>query len=189
MPALVLGSAATVFADAEAALKVFTPTVVAACNNIGIDWEGRVHHWFTLHPAKTEDWPGIQEAKRRRRLAKRNTDIVTWSFKAAKGIDRVTEDWGGSTGLLAVKGLLEIGFGKIVLAGVPMTILAGHYNQKPEWRKAEMYHRGWHKHLKEIAPFVRSMSGWTQKLLGAPTKQWLAEPVSRRALCESQNGV
>src|SRR4026208_1442907 len=95
--ALVLGGAGCVYQDAEEALKLFTPDCVAAINNIGIDWEGHNDHWFTLHSKPTPDWPGIVEARRRRRIAGRN-DPVTWGHKADKGIDRYTEDWSGSSG-------------------------------------------------------------------------------------------
>jgi len=178
--ALVLGSAASVYGDAKEAFKLFTPQCVAATNNIGIDWPSKIDHWFTLHPNKTPDWPGMEEALRRRKLARRNRP-ETWSFKPAPSIDHVIEDWSGSSGLFAVKALIEeLQFDKIVLAGVPMTKVGGHYNEKHEWHKAEMYHRGWKKHLLEIKPFVRSMSGWTKEILGEPTRAWLTEPVPRR---------
>lgn len=165
--ALVLGSASSLYVDAAEALKLFTPDCVAACNNTGKDWEGHVHHWFTLHITPTLDWVGILEARRRRKLAGRN-DPVTWAHKMGRGVDRTTTDWGGSTGLFAVKGLMEMGFDQIVLAGVPMTIVGGHYFDKKVWAKAEFYHKGWLKHKDEIAPFCRSMSGWTRDLLGHP---------------------
>jgi len=166
--ALVLGDANCVYEDAEAALKLFTPDLVAATNNIGIDWEGQLDHWFTLHPTECADWVGMEMAVARRVREGRNRPI-TWAHKAAKGIDQVSDDWGGSTGLFAVKNLRHIGCEKIILAGVPMTSDGAHYYSKTLWSKAHMYHKGWRNHYDEIAPYVRSMSGWTQELLGAPS--------------------
>lgn len=175
LSALILGDAKCVYDDADAALELFTPDIVAATSNIGSTWDGRVDHWFTLHPAPCTDWVGIEEATRRRILDKRNLPVI-WSYKAARGIDRVTTpDWAGASGLLAVKGMRELGCAKIVLAGVPMTKGGGHYYDQKEWMQAEHYHKGWMNHLQEIAPFVRSMSGWTRELLGLPDPSWLAK--------------
>ena len=172
--ALLLGDANCVFDDAEAALKLFTPDLVAACNNIGIRWEGHVDHWMTLHPRQCADWEGIELAVNRRVREGRNKPI-TWGHKAAPGIDRTTDDWLGSTGLFAVKALIEIGCNKIVLAGVPMTEDGAHYYSKHKWVQAPRYHRGWTKHQKEIAPYVRSMSGWTGHTFGAPDEAWFKQ--------------
>lgn len=170
--ALVLGDAACVHVDATAALKLFTPSAIAAANNIGIEWQGHLDFWFTLHPGACIDWIGIRDAVARRTKAGRNKPEV-WAHKAAPAIDKTTPDWGGSTGLLAVKGLLELGFERIVLAGVPMDTSPHFYNGQP-WRQVERYRQAWKAHLHEIAPFVRSMSGWTADLLGKPDADWLA---------------
>lgn len=178
--ALILGSGACVHKDAEEALSLFSPDFVAATNNIGLDWPGDVHHWFTLHPRPTKDWPGIEVARKRRVRLGRN-DPVTWAHKPDRGIDRVTADWRGSTGLLAVKGMLiELGCTTIVLAGVPMSSGERHYNLGEEWRHAPRYYIGWKQNHQEIAPFVRSMSGWTKQLLGEPTREWLSQHNERR---------
>ena len=47
---LILGDATSVYEDAEAALKLFTPDLFAATTNIGCVWEGRIDYWFTIHP-------------------------------------------------------------------------------------------------------------------------------------------
>lgn len=171
--ALVLGDAATVRAEAAVALAMFEPDAICATNNIGIDWECRLDYWCTLHPEPCPNWPGIVVALQRRLAAGRNRPQI-WSHKPATGIDRHTPDWKGSTGLLCVKALREEDFGRIVTAGVPMSADGGHYYNEHGWAQAPRYHDGWRAHLKEVAPFVRSMGGWTQELLGAPTPGWLA---------------
>lgn len=172
MIALGLGDAGCVWEDAEAARRLFEPEVVAATNNIASVWPGHVDHWFTLHPRAVPQWVGIELALSRRLKLGLNRPH-TWSHKPDKGIDFVTPDWGGSTGLLLVKGLLEIGLEKIVLAGIPMTRAGRHYYEAEDWAQAEHYHKAWTKHLDLIRPHVRSMSGWTRDILGAPTPEWL----------------
>ncbi|MES0071918.1 hypothetical protein [Mesorhizobium sp. M0058] len=174
--ALILGDAASVRDDAAAALKLFTPTAIAAANNIGIEWEGHLDYWFTLHPGACIDWIGIRDALSRRVRAGRNKPEI-WAHKAAVAVDRHTPDWGGSTGLLAGKGLLELGFERIVLAGVPMDKSPHFYNGQP-WRQVDRYRQAWQRQLPDLAPFVRSMSGWTAELLGKPDPEWLGVLIS-----------
>jgi hypothetical protein len=170
--ALVLGGARCVHEDAEAALGLFTPDAIAAVNDIGIEWPGRLDYWVTLHANKTRQWPGIVEALHRRIGKGRNRPQI-WGYKPHSGIDRHTDDWTGSSGLLTVKILIEEGFGCIVVAGVPMTQEGGHFYDTKAWLQCERYRVGWVKHHKEIAPFVRSMSGWTREQFGEPS-DWFA---------------
>ncbi len=170
--ALLLGDAACVHADAAAAYAMLKPDAIAATNCIGFDWPGRVDYWFTLHPKSIGVWPGMPGALRRRENAGLNRP-QTWAHKSGLGIDRHTPDWGGSTGLLAVKGLRQLRFNRIVLAGVPMSPEQNHYYEGTGWSHATHYRKGWREHRDEIAPFVRSMSGWTREIFGAPTAEWL----------------
>lgn len=172
MKVLLLGDARCVHDDAERALALFTPDLYATTNMIGMEWF-HVDHWFTLHPNASGIWPGIVQAMRRRLHAGLNRP-VTWAHKQEKGIDRWTQDWAGSSGLLAVKGLMEIGCTHIVCAGVPMKAEQGHYYDDKNWHTATNYHRGWIRNEHTIKQLVRSMSGWTRELLGEPTAEWLA---------------
>jgi hypothetical protein len=175
LTALILGDGACVREDAAAALELFEPFNTIACSNIGIDWEGPVHIWATLHPSPCKDWIGIVEAVNKRVSLGRNRPQI-WGHQPRVGIDFATRDWGGSTGLFAVKVALERGFQKIVLAGVPMETHHGHYYAKNiPWTSAPNFHRGWKQNHGKIADSVRSMSGWTRELLGAPTVEWLQE--------------
>ncbi len=124
----------------------------------------------TLHPAKLPNWLA------RRQAAKLTPLLRIWGHRPAPLIDRTANDWCGSGGLFAVKiALLERGFRKIVLCGVPMLPEAGHVVRRQRWNAAIGYHKGWKIHRAEIAPFVRSCSGWTADLLGQPTPEWLKQ--------------
>lgn len=174
LTALVLGDARCVRDDLGRALQLFTPDAIAATNNIGLSYEGRVDYWVTLHPRRCPDWPGMAVAFAQRIAEGRNRP-QTWGHAVCKDFtfDRTTSDWKGSTGLLCVKVLLEEGFERIVLAGVPMSKYEGHYYNAVPWHQAERYHDGWRGNLSRIRPYVRSMSGWTRDLLGEPDKAWL----------------
>jgi hypothetical protein len=93
-----------------------------------------------------------------------------------EGVDKTTDDWAGSSGLFAAKVALEEGFVKIILAGVPLTSDGRHVVRDRPFTAAQAFRQGWQTRFKRIAPYLRSMSGWTQELLGAPTPEWLASP-------------
>lgn len=171
---LVLGDARTVREDASEAFKLFTPDAIFACNNIGIHWEGDVEVWTSLHPGPCHDWVGMAAAIEQRLAAGRNKPEI-WGHQCRGGIENRSSDWGGSTGLLAVKVAREKGYDRIVLAGVPMSPELGHfYEPRRQWGSARRFHGAWRRHLSMLKPFVRSCSGWTREMFGAPDESWLA---------------
>jgi len=151
---------------------MFEPDAIAATNNMIIRWPNRLDYAVTLHPEAVTDWVGIQKAIKQRRLDGKNIPEV-WAHKAHPGVDKVTKDWRGSTGLLAVKVLREEGFERIVLAGVPMSASEAHFYSSDRWKTANAYHKGWLDHKAELAPYIRSMSGWTQRIFGPPDQEFL----------------
>jgi hypothetical protein len=173
--ALVLGCAECVWADAAAAAKLFEPDAVFAVKAMIAHWPDRIDYAVTLHPEMLADF------LRRRCDAGLPMAMQTWahSRRGPRGkpwstVDRTTEDWAGSSGLLAVKIAREEGFDKIVLAGIPMEAAAGHVDRRKNWIAAHAFRRSWERRRDLLAPYVRSMSGWTKELFGPPTPEWLA---------------
>jgi len=169
--ALVLGGASSVWNDAASALSLYRLDLTIVINDMIGAWLGQVDIAVTLHPEKADKWI------RQRRLTGANMDFETWAHARKPGspkIDHTTDDWGGSSGLFAVKVALECGCDRIVLAGVPMSADDAHFFDSKPWNEASAYHKAWLAHQSEIAPYVRSMSGWTAELLGRPDASWLA---------------
>lgn len=187
MKALILGCAECVWKDADAALNMFEPDAIFAIKHMIEHWPGRFDYAITLHP---EMLAGFIKGRERRGFP---MGFQTWAHtdrgprgKPFAKIDRVTEDWAGSSGLLAVKVAREEDFDKIVLAGVPMQSEAGHFARKKPWVAAESFRRPWLNRQQALAPYVRSMSGWTKQLFGRPTPEWLDPVVGDRASrCEA----
>jgi hypothetical protein len=140
---------------------------VVAVNDVGGILPYRITHWATLHPEKLGPW-------RARRIEEGgNQDFLVVSNRKKAGVDCVLRDWGGSSGLLGVQAALHLGrCNKIVLAGVPMS-KGPHYHKDAAWMHAQFYRVAWKTRLRSIEGIVRSMSGWTQELLGAPSSGWL----------------
>lgn len=188
--ALVLGGGACVWKDVEAALQLGEFAGVVGCNDIGVDWPGQLDAWVSLHPSSFKLWA----ARRRLKGLPPHRRLFGHSEgKGAKGVspDLVTDftdyrlpgqDRSGSSGLFAVKvALIDLGFDRAVLCGIPMDIREAHFFDPEAWRAAPAHRKGWQVHVfnKVAGPLpilderVRSMSGWTAELLGKPDADWI----------------
>lgn len=179
--ALVLGGASTVWADVDAALDLTEADGVVACNDIGAVWPGDLDAWVTLHPEKMLVWTRQRTAsghsrcdriishvdRRPSRVFASITETVEFRFKGQTA--------SGSSGLFALKvALVDLGFDRAILCGVPLEAADKHFFDAAEWRGATAHRQGWREALPEIADRARSMGGWTANLLGRPTEDWLA---------------
>ena len=165
--ALILGGASSVWTDTEAALSLGEFDGVIGANLIGIYWPGSFDAFVSLHPEKFGLWT---ERRRRRGLP---------AHKAMIGLNDTDprfpgQDGPGSSGLFALKvALIDLGFDRAVLCGVPLTETP-HFNDEVGWRHATKYHAAFHSILPQIADRTRSMSGLTRDVLGEPTPEWIS---------------
>jgi hypothetical protein len=173
-----LGGAASVWLDASAALDLFTPDCIAAVNDIGARWSQPIDLWCTLHHERMKDW---REERATRGYPRASLHI---GCEEAPGIDSV-EDYrwpgmnaSGSSGLFAVKCLMDRGFEEIVLAGVPMAAASAHFFDAKPWNEVDAFTQAWREQLPRLQGKVKSMSGATRDWLGAPTSQWLGAAAS-----------
>lgn len=178
-----IGGSARVWKDIEAALEITEADGVVAANDVAAAWPGKLDAFVSLHGEKMGMW-----TERRRRAGFPDpertfahdtlksgvlkvpdciTDFTPWRFNG--------QEDSGSSGLFALKvALIDLGFDKAVLCGVPLEAASGHFFDLQPWGGAEAHRRGWRQALPAIRDRARSMSGWTQELLGEPTTEWLA---------------
>ena len=64
--------------------------------------------------------------------------------------------------MLGIEVAIGLGYEKIIITGCPLMD-----------QKYIQFQEGWRKRFIIIKDKVRSMSGWTRDLLGAPTEEWL----------------
>lgn len=167
MNAIVLGGAANVWQDLKALGE--WDAVVFAVNDAAARYDGHLDHFVTLHPEKLERWRAVRQE------LGGNMDFQAWAHKRRHNCGQVTlsgEEWGGSSGLFAVKIALELGATRIVLCGVPMDAQE-HFDRPGAWKDCMAYRRHWQRTLPQFSPFTRSMSGWTRELLSPPDDTWL----------------
>lgn len=179
--ALVIGSGNCVMQDAAMAMSIMDFDAFAAVNDMIAKWPYHLDYAVTLHPDRLDGWMRAREA------AGHPGEPITWSHvsrgprgRVHRPPDRQTRgDWGGSSGLLAVKIMLvEERMDRVVLAGVPLDAKYKHLGQEKDWRAAQSFRRGWRNHLHEFRDKTRSMSGWTMELLGRPEPGWIPERIA-----------
>lgn len=109
------------------------------------------HDWFLVAPAPLDPsrnpWAGIE------------IDIVEPYYPP---VGR-----SGSSAMTGTLAALRMGYDRIVLCGCPLT------GNAPEGNPYEAFRLGWEDRKDELIGRVKSMSGWTRELLGAPTKEWI----------------
>lgn len=142
-----------------------------------------IDHAVTLHPDKYErEWCGARAAHHRAAAG------TVWAHRRHKVVNKDTPDWGGSSGLFAIKIAMELGHSKILLCGVPMTVEGSHVIRKAPWRACDQFRKAWERHRREITPCVRSFSGWTKINFGSPSVAFIANGLAPRVGPEHQAG-
>lgn len=190
--ALVIGCAEGNWKEAEAALRLGSYDSIYCVKQAGIYYP-HFNVWVTLHPEIMDAY----EIERKALGLPDDYQIVApppseLGSHANKGniARRVSYLWSkesnasASSGIYGAKVALEDGFDRVVLAGIPMSSDAGHF--KPEsktvsgqvrgkvWNGCAAFEVGFKVAIPHLIGKVKSMSGRTKEILGAPTKEWLA---------------
>jgi hypothetical protein len=168
--AIVVGGAECVWDDLAEVRAMCTEHNVAytlyVCNDM-IELFPEVAIGVTLHVDKIQRWMANRAAKGYPNL----THI--WAHRHHHLIFRHTHDWGGSVGLFGVKVAREAGHDKVVICGVPMDMDANHFVRHQRWGQCLPFRGAWNRHKVELAPYLRSMSGWTAEQFGKVELEWL----------------
>jgi hypothetical protein len=164
--AFVCGSASCLPDDLRAARALASPDLTVAVNAAATIVPSE--HLATMHPRNAPGW-----------LAQRAAvgmvpPVSLWCPPGSAPHDgwRHAPAWGGSSGLFGVAVAMELGADRIVLCGVPMDPTP-HVDDAAPWIAAARYRYAWRVHEVALRASVRSLSGWTRGLLGAPTAAWL----------------
>lgn len=168
---IIVGSAPCA-ADDIARLPKMGPRKWMAVGMDAIDkCPGRVDYIATNHP---EDIPVIRQIMRERsEAAGGNTDYqiigpgVESVSPRAYDIIEPYRPPSGSSAITGAFAAVRMGYDRIILCGCPLT------GNAPEGNPYEAFRPGWETHRAVFDGIVKSMSGWTMDLLGAPTEEWL----------------
>ena len=171
--ALIVGGAEGVWGELK--------TMRTTCDRLGLAYDlfvindmisefSEVAIGVTLHPDKLGRW-----------LAQRNSKMYpplssVWTHRHYKGIvASTTPDWGGSSGLFAVKIAIQLGHYRVIGCGVPITVSDKHFLRHEPWAACAAFQKAWVTRGNAIRPYFRSTSGWTAETFGRPTPEWLTE--------------
>lgn len=142
---------------------------IMCVNDIGMHLHDRVRHWVTLHAEYMPGWMAFRKGH----LYGSGDSPMTHSHKEKPGVEVVWPmvQLGGTSGLYACFIGLLLGYTEITLCGIPMTG-SGHYFDAP-WYGSQFADKPsqmvWQwSALNVFEGRVKSLSGWTQELLGAP---------------------
>lgn len=178
---LVLGGAACLHDD----LAAYTGPVdaVGAVNDAISEWPGELDFACSLHPRFMVQGPSWLKVRADRSYPAPRT---LYCHAAAKEplpphITRTELELpgqgagqSGSSGLLAAKvALVDLGYDRVVLCGVPMTPTphidgATNWSDKPDRSPCLGFRNAWLEVDEEYRRRMRSLSGWTAVLLGKP---------------------
>lgn len=170
MIALCLGGALSVWAEYEAAKTLIgdRPFLTVACNHAAVRFPGHLDAFASLHPELVDGWLADRAA------AGHNVDCRIFTHRPGRrqNAEALAWRWFGSSGLYTAQVAIDrLDCAGAILCGVPMDDNAGHIHHGT-WDAAYHYRAG----LQDAAaqkPQVRSMSGYTQELFGAPDIPWL----------------
>lgn len=188
-----LGGAATVWRDLRNLVTILGepwPGRIIVVNNVGVEWPGRIDAWVTLHPEKLSssdpDHPDGLSWRQQRRANGYPAARETLANRNPELVDTVVQHWGGGSGgfyMLPVARYLETR--KLVLCGTPINETS-HFRQSTNhengttWKHADAHWPAWERKRRKdgeewayMSQHVRSMSGRTKQMLGAPTLEWL----------------
>ena len=135
-------------------------------------WPGALDAAVGFHPQR---WPGILGLRAERGYPPPERVISFWSpprpLKSAEWAE-----WqfpggsgNGSSGLFAAKvALVDFGFARVTLCGVPLTPTDHITGPGTPFTNAADWRPAWQALAPEWRRRMRSMSGWTRQLLGGP---------------------
>ena len=179
LKALIFGRAIGVWDEVEQAKTLCEFDTVIGVGQAGCDYPYKLDHWVSFHTDLMPHWID----KRQRNGHPPAGQFWSCDYKNRPSRYKppvpvkLVKVSGGSSGFVAIHVALGnspgLGANKVVLAGIPMTAEAGHYDEVGDWTEAKKYKREWTEQKAFLMGRVKSMSGWTQEMLGAPTPEWL----------------
>lgn len=172
---LILGSANCLRDDITRALQLAEYEGVVAAKHAGVEWTGELDAWVSLHPDRFQSLIAERASKGSPDAKRHFGHIAIQGVCEAVGYKFEGQKRSGSSGLFAAKVAIDLGFEKLVLCGIPLEKEQGRIDGKNHWNGATSFRQGFLEARPILAGRARSMSGWTQSILGTPTAEWLNE--------------
>lgn len=175
--AFVIGGAWCVWKDLEAARALCAPDIICVVNDTGLMFQEHIDIWCSYHADQLAAWV----LKREKAGLPPASVLYTGTARSRRAPDNAKRlnTRGGSSGMLATYAALKEGATHVILAGVPLNPEMRHITNKAQgrpWSDGRHYQVHWRRDYGKLRHKVRSVSGFTMHLLGAPTTEWLDNP-------------
>lgn len=169
-PLLVVGTARGVLDDIEAywGHEGWNSPLhdMMAVNHMGC-FLAKMRHWYTAHHEAFNAWKGMRQAvpgfgSLDNVLLHTNHDYpgaTRWGIHGS---------WGLLGGMQAAIVGVALGYSPVVLAGLPADHSGHFYPCGEPGMGDEMFHKAWEKLIPHFAGRVKSLSGKTREIFGAP---------------------
>lgn len=181
--AVVVGRAQGALEEYAAAKEMLAPLTFDEVLVVGravVQFPDPVDHLVTFHTLLVEKWVDERVAAGREPPTNYWTSYHKGKPLKQTHLSRYAADFrhlsaeGGSSGRIAAHvAVKELRCDRVVLAGIPMEMKAGHFDQDGPWKEADVYWDAWQPDFAEFAGVVKSMSGRTREAFGPPTREWL----------------
>lgn len=184
---LITGDAATLPDDVKKFEAWGIPHDVYCVNRSIVFFDRPVHHWAAIDNEESTWLPQYDSEKIHipgRPIWKhtiggcRGYDFYWISFDPADEMtDHARRHWGGNTGYFAILTAAEMGYKRVILAGIPLDN-SPHWYDPPEANGPQwlgIVYQQWMDYKMKV-PFadnVRSLSGYTAFIFGDATKEWV----------------
>lgn len=174
---LVIGSSKNWQEDVDAACKIAEFNHFILVKRTGIIWPYKIDAWVSLHGDTIQSMYN----DRMKRGYPQPERIYSWEkTNRSKCVTHSGnylfpgQTFSASSGIYGVKvALYDLAFDRVVMCGIPLDPSFGRFDHNENWQYAKTFIRGFNQVLPLMKEKVRSMSGYTQKHLGAPTIEWL----------------
>lgn len=188
--ALVVGCAACIWEDVKAAQSLCDFDAVYCVKQAGVHWPWQFKCWPTLHPEFMDAFENERRALGHPGGYEIVAPLVNETRHGTIGniARRISYRWPGMSssafsGIFGAKVALDDGY-NVILAGIPMDANVGHFLpgtrdshgliRGDTWPYRDECMPGFNKAVPFMVGRVKSMSGHTRSILGAPTPEWLA---------------
>lgn len=162
--AVVVGAGRSVWDDLRTIQRLVPAPTMFAVNDM-IVHAPTVQHAVSHHPEKVPHWAALRREK-----------VITHASAPGSGVDhswpQFRDGRSGSSALLATRIALELGYGRVIVAGVPLDA-SGYVWSDPHAtqpaRNFARYRQGWQDQISLLRGRVFAVSGYLMDLLGPPS--------------------
>lgn len=168
---IIIGGARCVWDDYQKLRDTGFDDSVMAVNEVGCFFDRPLNHWVSMHANYLTHWVALRKGH-----SMMGHECLTHTREPYPGIRVVwdIQNYGPFSGLFAAQVAVALGYEKIVLCGVPQDGSGRFFD--PPWmpggehsdENSKKAFRNTVEQTPELKRSVRSMSGWTRALFGAP---------------------